>query len=84
MVKSSDTAMLGEPGVITYTFEFSNTGNATLNNLTLVDNDIDSGSLVGCPIASLAVGSDPVTCTATRTITQAQIDSGDDLLITQH
>jgi len=75
MAKTSDTAIITAPGTITYTFEFTNTGNVTLTNLTLSDPDIDSGSLSGCPIASLAPNG-VASCTATRTISQTQIDNG--------
>lgn len=81
MAKTSDTATMSAPGSITYTFEFVNTGNTTLTNLTVADSDIDSGSLTVCPISSLAVGA-TVSCTATRAISQAQIDAGPDIVNT--
>ena len=75
MKKTSDTASISAPGTITYSFEFVNTGNVALTNLTVADPNIDAGTLSGCPIASLAVGATQ-TCTATRAISQAQIDAG--------
>ncbi len=74
MVKTSDTSVITTAGVITYTFAFTNTGNVILSNLTVSDPNIDSGSLSGCPIATLAIGQ-TASCTATRTISQTQIDS---------
>ena len=81
MAKSSDTLVMTATGVITYTFEFTNSGNVTLSNLTLIDPNIDSGSLTGCPIASLAPGA-VASCTATRTIGQTQIDDGSPIVNT--
>ncbi len=75
MAKSSDTATISAPGIITYTFDFVNTGNVTLNNLTITDANIDGGTLSDCPIATLAVGG-TANCTATRAISQSQIDAG--------
>ena len=81
MTKSSDTSTMSAPGTITYTFAFENTGNVTLTNLTVADANIDAGTLTGCPVATLAP-SGTATCTATRTITQAQIDAGPDIVNT--
>ena len=75
MAKSSDTPSISVPGTITYTFDFINTGNVALTNLTVADVNIDAGTLTGCPIATLAVGASQ-SCTATRVITQAQINAG--------
>ncbi|PWQ95060.1 beta strand repeat-containing protein [Leucothrix arctica] len=81
MAKSSDTATMAASGTITYTFTFVNTGNVGLADLTVTDANIDAGTLVDCPIATLAAGA-TTTCTATRAITQAQIDSGVDIVNT--
>jgi uncharacterized repeat protein (TIGR01451 family) len=75
MVKSASPATITAAGVLTYTFQFNNTGNAVLSNLNVTDPDIDSGTLSGCPIATLNPG-DTASCTATRTISQAQVDNG--------
>jgi uncharacterized repeat protein (TIGR01451 family) len=75
MVKSASPTTLTAAGIITYTFQFNNTGNAVLSDLTVNDPDIDTGTLTDCPIATLNPG-DSASCTATRTISQAQIDSG--------
>jgi len=81
MVKTSDTATISSPGNITYTFEFTNTGNVDLTNLTLVDPNINASSLTGCPIATLAPGA-VATCSGVRSVSQADIDSGTALLNT--
>ena len=81
MVKSSDTATISSPGTITYTFEFTNSGNVDLTNLSVADPNINAASLTGCPIATLAPGA-VASCTATRTILQSDIDSGAALLNT--
>ena len=64
--------------VITYTFTVTNTGNQTLFNLNVSD-PLPGLSAISCPggnpIASLAPGAS-VQCTATYTITQADIDTG--------
>jgi uncharacterized repeat protein (TIGR01451 family) len=57
---------------IAYTFVVQNTGNVTLTSVKVTD------ALVGtvtCPVASLAPGAS-TTCTATYTLTQADVDSG--------
>ena len=81
VVKSSDAeapVSVGEP--ITYTFSVNNTGNLTLTNVTVTD-PLDGLSPIDCEgdgdniIASFAPGG-PVTCTATYTVTQADVDAG--------
>ncbi|RVT78391.1 DUF11 domain-containing protein [Flavobacterium sufflavum] len=59
---------------IDYTFVVKNTGNETLTNVTVTDNN---ANVSGTPIASLAPGaSDSTSYTATHIITQADIDAG--------
>ena len=65
--------------VIDYTFTLTNTGNVTLNNVTLSDPLLDApnGTLSGGPIASLTVGArDSATFTGRYTLQQADIDAG--------
>ena len=57
--------------VITYEFAVANTGNVTLESIA-VD---DALAPVTCPQGSLAPGTD-MTCSATYTIAQADIDTG--------
>jgi uncharacterized repeat protein (TIGR01451 family) len=60
--------------VINYTFEVTNTGNVTLTNVTITDPGV---TLTGGPIASLAPGAtNTTTFTATRTLTQANVNAG--------
>ncbi|SHM99017.1 DUF7507 domain-containing protein, partial [Flavobacterium chilense] len=59
---------------VKYTFVVKNTGNTTLTNITVTDNN---AVVSGGPLASLAVGaSDSTTFTAIHTVTQADIDAG--------
>ncbi len=61
------------PGdVIDYTFEVTNTGNVPLTNVTVTDPLV---SPIACPQTTLAPG-EPMTCTGTYAITQADIDAG--------
>jgi uncharacterized repeat protein (TIGR01451 family) len=79
--KSADVETVTTAGeTITYSFLVTNTGNVTLNDVTVVEGDFSgTGALsaVTCPAAAsaLAPGAD-VTCTATYTVTQADVDSG--------
>ncbi|TYL44872.1 DUF11 domain-containing protein [Nocardioides sp. BGMRC 2183] len=57
---------------IGYTFELTNTGNVTLSALQVSDPKVGT---VDCPVATLAPGGS-TTCTATYTITQADVDNG--------
>ncbi len=88
MVKTVNPSSISAPGTLTYTFTFTNNGDVDLQNLTVTDANIDAGSL-SCngdadsdsDIDSLAVGG-VQTCTATRTVSQADIDNGADLVNT--
>lgn len=82
MIKTVNPTTISAPGTLTYTFTFTNNGNVELRNLTVVDHNIDINSLScnndadnDADIDSLAIGQSE-TCTATRTITQAQINAG--------
>ncbi|MGC3994264.1 MAG: GEVED domain-containing protein [Propionicimonas sp.] len=57
---------------ITYTFLVQNTGNVTLHAVAVSDPKVGT---VTCPAASLAPGAS-TTCTATYTLTQADVDAG--------
>jgi len=89
MEKTAAPANISAPGDITYTFTFTNTGNVALTNLGIVDGNIDQTTLV-CDndtnsdgtIDVLAVGTVTQTCTATRPVTQAQINAGTALVNT--
>jgi uncharacterized repeat protein (TIGR01451 family) len=81
LVKSADQAAMEniEPGqIITYTFEFTNTGDVPLTDIR-----IDEGEFTGtgnapvalCPAGTVAPDA-TVTCTATYTVTQGDVDAG--------
>ena len=57
---------------IAYTFVVTNTGNVTLTAVAVTDAKVGT---VTCPVATLAPGDD-TTCTATYTLTQADVDAG--------
>ena len=82
IAKSADqTANAAVGDVITYTYLVTNTGNVTMNNVTVSDVHSGSGTLSAftpANVTSLAVG-DSATFTATYTITQADIDAGTDV-----
>ncbi|MDA8869880.1 hypothetical protein N9H93_00640 [Rhizobiaceae bacterium] len=75
--KTADLSALSEPAavgdVVSYTFTVINTGNVTLTDVTVLDAD---ASVSGGPIALAVNASDAVTFTATRVLTQAEIDAG--------
>ncbi|MFF8769778.1 hypothetical protein [Kitasatospora sp. NPDC015120] len=80
VVKSASTGTLVAGEEITYKFEVKNTGNVTLKDVKVTEGTFTgSGTLspVTCPsgAASLAPGA-VVTCTATYTVTQADVDAG--------
>ncbi|MFV8226837.1 beta strand repeat-containing protein, partial [Christiangramia aquimixticola] len=61
--------------VIEYDIVVTNTGNVTIENIEITDDNADTGSIQGSPILTLAPG-DYVIVTAQQTITQAHIDAG--------
>ncbi|MFK4729746.1 hypothetical protein ROT00_08685 [Agromyces mediolanus] len=81
LVKSASPERGGAEGdEITYTFTVRNTGNATLTDVTVTEGDFSGTGQLGdivCPpaAASLAPGL-TVNCTASYTLTQADVDAG--------
>ncbi|MFE4975801.1 hypothetical protein ACFRAR_27320 [Kitasatospora sp. NPDC056651] len=80
VVKTSSTDKLVTGEKITYGFAVTNTGNVTLKDVKVTEGEFTGhGKLdpLTCPAeaASLAPGS-AVTCTATYTVTQADVDAG--------
>jgi hypothetical protein len=70
--KSSDVTSYDEVGDrIAYSYVVTNTGTTTLTGLTVVDDK----TTVRCPVSSLAPRA-TTTCTASSTITQADLDRG--------
>ena len=58
---------------IDYTFVVTNTGNVSLTSVSVSDPKVGT---VSCPVTSLAPGAS-TTCTATYTLTQADVDAGE-------
>ena len=82
LVKSAspvDPANFRAGQVITYSFAVTNTGNVTITGIA-IDESAFSGtgtlSAITCPVTTLAPG-ESTTCTATYTLTQADIDAGE-------
>ena len=78
VVKSSDAEEAEAGQEITYSFLVTNTGNVTITDPSVTDTEFSgSGELspVTCPTGPLAPGDD-VTCTATYTVTQEDVDAG--------
>ncbi|MBI8990256.1 DUF7507 domain-containing protein [Corynebacterium meridianum] len=63
---------------VEYVFKVQNTGNVRLDGVTVADDRLSAGESVVCEDADqpLAVGSEPRTCTATHTVTEAEADAG--------
>jgi gliding motility-associated-like protein/uncharacterized repeat protein (TIGR01451 family) len=67
-------AQVGEK--INYVFTVTNTGNVTITNIAITDNQLPGLIISNSPIVSLAVGATNNSATGTYTITQADIDAG--------
>ncbi len=66
----------GQP--VAYTYRATNTGNTTLTGLSITDTAFSgtgTPSPIMCPVTTLAPGAS-TTCTATYTVTQADVDAG--------
>jgi LPXTG-site transpeptidase (sortase) family protein len=59
--------------VIDYEYVVTNTGNITLHGAVTVDDD---QTIVTCPFVAQLAPSESVTCTASHTVTQANVDNG--------
>jgi uncharacterized repeat protein (TIGR01451 family) len=81
VVKSANPATVAKAGeLVTYTFHVKNTGNVTLTNVTVNEGSFSGTGTLSkptCPpaAASMASGAS-VDCTATYTVTQADINAG--------
>ena len=88
ITKSASVGSVSAPGPVTYTFTVKNTGNVSLTGATITDS-ANFGGLSGYTCnnsetngsIALAVGASE-TCTATESVTQAQIDAGTSLVDT--
>ncbi|MCF7702313.1 beta strand repeat-containing protein [Loktanella sp. M215] len=73
--KVADTAAFGNVGsVVTFDLIVTNNGNLTLRDLVLTDPAIDAA--YGCTVANLAPGASDSSCAVSRTVTQADVDTG--------
>jgi hypothetical protein len=70
--KSSTTTSLSAPRTVNYSYLVTNTGNVTLTGISLSDNNDNDD--MSCPETTLAAGTH-MTCTATHTFTQAELDT---------
>jgi hypothetical protein len=72
--KSSSTTLVTALGqVVPYSYLVTNTGTSVLTGVAVSDNNTDAAP--SCPASSLAVGAS-MTCTASHTVTQTELDSG--------
>jgi uncharacterized repeat protein (TIGR01451 family) len=75
LVKSANVSSYSGPGtVVTYSYKVTNTGNVTLNPVTVTD-PMAGLSALSCPATQLAPAASE-TCTATYTTTQTDVDKG--------
>ena len=75
LVKSASVPSFSAPGVVvTYHYQVTNTGNVTLDPVTVTDPQ-PGLSAVTCPEMSLVPGGQEI-CTASYVITQADVDAG--------
>jgi len=73
-VDSNQDGITNVGDVVTYNFVVTNTGNVTLTDVTVTDNN---ATITGGPIATLAVGAtDSTTFSGSHTITQEDINTG--------
>ncbi len=79
LTKNSTTKLVTAAGqIVSYTFAVKNTGNQTLTNLTVTDAFTahpNPGLTVTCPVTTLAASGGSTVCTATYTVTQADVDA---------
>jgi hypothetical protein len=76
LAKSAAPTTYAAPGdVIGYSYLVTNTGNLTLSNLSVADDNDDEPPGVACPVTTLAPNAS-TTCTAQRTVIQADLDAG--------
>jgi uncharacterized repeat protein (TIGR01451 family) len=78
IVKSADAESVEVGQTITYSFLVTNTGNVTVTDPAVTDTEFSGAgdlSAIDCPAGALAPGED-ITCTATYTVEQADVDAG--------
>jgi uncharacterized repeat protein (TIGR01451 family) len=75
LTKSADFSAIDAAGTtITYSFVVENTGDSTLEDVSVSD-PLPGLSAINCPSTTIAPG-DQLTCTATYVASQADVDSG--------
>ncbi len=76
IVKTADTKSYSKPGdILHYTLVASNSGSATLHNVTISDPLLGTLACLPSQPATLDAGQS-MTCTGTYTVTQADVDAG--------
>jgi uncharacterized repeat protein (TIGR01451 family) len=81
VVKTANTTAITAVGQeITYSFLVTNTGNVTLTDATVTEGTFTGSGTLSAPVCPAAAASllpgENVTCTATYTVTQADLDAG--------
>jgi uncharacterized repeat protein (TIGR01451 family) len=71
---ASPTSFAVAGNSVSYTFRIENTGNVTLSNISVTDPGVTLGP--NCTGIVLAPGAVSTACTATHTVTQANVDAG--------
>ena len=75
IVKTADSTSLSAPGVVTYSYLVTNTGNVTITGLSLSDDNVDAAPV--CTLTTIPVGGS-TTCSATHNFTQGELDANGD------
>ena len=76
LVKSASPATFSAPNtVITYSYVVSNIGDIRLDPIAVTDS-MEGLSALSCPATALSPTDPPMTCTATYTTTQGDVDTG--------
>jgi uncharacterized repeat protein (TIGR01451 family) len=79
VVKTANPTTISKAGqTVTYSFHVTNTGNVSLSDVAVTDSSFSgTGTLsaIDCPYTTLLAGTDEI-CTATYTVTQADVDAG--------
>ncbi|MDR0989875.1 MAG: CshA/CshB family fibrillar adhesin-related protein, partial [Propionibacteriaceae bacterium] len=77
VLNDADADQLADVGeTMTYSFALTNTGQVSLTNPAVDDSRLSAaGGAVSCPAGAIAPGA-TVNCTATYTVTQADVDTG--------
>jgi uncharacterized repeat protein (TIGR01451 family) len=80
LAKTADVEAAAVGQEITYTFELTNTGNVTIDDVAVDEGEFSGTgelSAVECPEDATLAPGESVTCTATYEVTQADVDSGE-------